>query len=125
MSKSNDLSVDSANCELPVIYDVAWNITQAQVDTVTPTFGAIQAFFDSSLTVVPQLVIDSGKTIDGVPYQSLIRFAYSGEKHYFKGAIIRATGIDRFGNAITSTPIGSTLTTDITYVQCFGGAGGN
>lgn len=127
MTRLYDLSIESPNALLPVVFDVAWNITQPQVDQEvnSPTFGCIRAYFDSALTEIPQLVIDSGKSINGVRFQSLIRFAYSGEPQFFKGYRVLSSGVDRFGNVITSTAIGADILTEISEVKVFGGSGGS
>lgn len=126
--RANDINLQSQNTLLPVIPDIAWNITEDDIDTETdsPTFMVIRAYFSNTLAVPPQLVIDSGKThqLGGASFQSLIRFAYSGEPQYFKGYRVLSEGVDRFGNAITSTPLGSTPSTDILEIKVYGGNGG-
>jgi hypothetical protein len=131
MSRANDISINDKNILIPVIPDVAWPITEEMVDTTSTefliTFFIIRAYYDASqFEGHPQLVIDSGKVSQetGQPYQSLIKFAYSGETRYFKGQRILSEGVDRFGNVITSTPFGEDPTINITAIEACGGAGG-
>ncbi len=127
MSKPNDIDTQSTNRLLPIIPDICWDIFQDDVDAVTmPAFFLIQAFFSSTITEPPQLVVDSLKVDNnGVAFQSLIRFSYSGQIIPMKGFRVLSEGVDRFGNVITSSVIGDNPLTDIAVVKVFGGQGGH
>lgn len=110
MSKIKDLSIEGENALIPFLPSSAWEIsayaTTAQQSAIT--FNWIQAFFDAETTPAPVLAIYSGKDNEnGAPILSPVYFAYSGERVFFKGCLILDTGVDRFGNAVASTAIGS------------------
>ena len=127
MSKPNDIDKQSTNRLLPIIPDICWNIFQEDVDSTTmPGFFLIQAFFSSTITEPPQLVVDSLKVDNnGVPFQSLVRFSYPGQIIPMKGFRVLSEGVDRFGNVIISSTIGDDPLTDISEVKVFGGQGGH
>lgn len=120
------LEVTQRNTELPFFPSISWPLIESDKGNFTlPTFHWIQAFFNSTtLTEEPVLAIWSGKyASDGVTkIVSPVRFAFSGERINFKGKAIVATGVDIFGNTVTSLVIGSDATTDFSAVIAYGGS---
>lgn len=126
-SKQTQIDVLGDNILVPLVPSVGVEILQddipADVNTPPvngipmPSFMWITAFFDGSITVRPQLVVDNGKS-----YQQLVVFSYSGQERLFKGRRIVATGTDYFGRTINSTPIGVAPTTELASVVISGGA---
>lgn len=110
MSKIKDLSIEGENALIPFLPSSAWEISAYATATQQSaiTFNWIQAFFDAETTPAPVLAIYSGKNdADGEPILSPVYFSYSGERVFFKGCLILESGVDRFGNTVTSTTIGS------------------
>jgi hypothetical protein len=121
-----DIGVPQPTFDIGFFPSSSWGLTSASFGNLQlPTFNWIQAFWASNLGagVTPQLVVSMGhKTDAGVLIGNLVRFSYSGERVPMKGKIILSSGFDRFGNAITSTPINSGApTTSLTQVIAFGG----
>lgn len=116
---TKDLGITTDNVLLPFIPGKSWPIVSGDVgDLSMPTFNWIQAFWESSFTDPAILAVWSGDYNDaGVMIVNPIRFAYSGERVVFKGKVILANGVDRFGNTVTSSAIG----TDLSAVYGFGG----
>lgn len=119
----NMLDINNRNTDIPFTSSCSWSLTEADKDTFFKlTFGWIQAFFDNTLTVNPQLVIYSGlMNLDGSRQGNLIRFAYSGERVKFKGLGILSIGDDCRNISNESTPIGNTGATDLLKVIAYGG----
>ena len=118
------LSVTDRNTDIPFFPNQTWNLVSADFGmTNLPTFNYIQAFYDPSLTEVPQLALFTGSySAPGVPILSLVRFAYSGERIQIKGSGIFLTGVNIRGQSISSTQIGSTPTTQLSQVIAYGGS---
>lgn len=118
------LDIQDRNTDIPFTASCTWSLTEADKDVFQKlTFGWIQAFFDDTLGVNPELVVFSGNyNADNTKQGNLIRFAYSGERVKFKGNMILSSADDCRGVTITSTPIGSTGTTDLLKVIAYGGA---
>lgn len=133
MPLTQALSLDDNNKELPYFSSSSWNLKNTDFlngslpilsNNKLPVFNWIQAFFDSTLAVVPYLAIWSGATdsTTGLPIVNKVRFAYSGDKVEVKGVAILTSGTDLRGDTVTSTPIGATLTTDLLEVIAWGGS---
>ncbi len=128
---SKDLNVLQNNGSVPYFPSLTWEYQNSDLITTGEipmggfimTFNWIQAFFDSTISVPPELVIYSGRTLpDGItPIVSRIRFAYSGERINIKGNALYQSGEDIRGTTVTSTPIGAAPTTDISQVIAYGG----
>lgn len=123
-AREYQLNIGDRNTDIPFTPSQSWILTEADKDTfIGPTFGWIQAFFDNSLGVNPELAVYAGKTnSDGSRQANIIRFAYSGERVKFKGCGILSSGKDCRGVTIISTPIGVTPGTDLLQVIVYGGA---
>ena len=108
---------------MPFFPNITWNLLQADIAAINlPTFNYIQAFFDESLAVAPELALFSGSFHDtGLPILNLVRFAYSGDKIQIKGSGFFMTGTNIRGQTVSSIPIGSVPTTDLLKVIAFGG----
>lgn len=119
----NQLDIQNRNTDIPFTSSCSWSLTEGDKDTFFGlTFGWIQAFFDDTLGVNPELVISSGKlNSDNSKQGNLIRFAYSGERVKFKGNGILSEADDCRGITIASTHIGNTGTTDLLKVIAYGG----
>lgn len=119
-----DIAQNVINTEVPYFPSYSWQLTAA--DFAIPTlwvFNWVQAFYDASLAVQPTLVVSTGETgPDGTLIASAIYFAYSGERINFKGKILLASGTDRRGNMVTSTPIDAEApTSSLENVIVYGG----
>ena len=118
-----DILISERNTGIPYFPSSSWNLTEESKGDITlPTFNWIQAFYDTDAFTQPaQLVVWSGAFhADKTPIVSKVRFAFSGERINFKGKVIYASGVDRFGNTITSTVIGSDNATDLLEVIAYG-----
>lgn len=133
MPLTQALSLDDNNKELPYFSSSTWNLKNTDflngaepilLNNNLPVFNWIQAFFDSTLAVIPYLAIWSGaiNPATGLPIVNKVRFAYSGERVNIKGVAILTSGTDVRGDTVTSTPIGATLTTDLLEVIAQGGS---
>lgn len=129
---SKDLNITQNNASIPFYPSQTWRYLNADILTATPgmtnlefqkVFSWIQAFFDTTLTVAPTLAIWSGEfQSDGVtPVLNEVQFAYSGERINIKGVALVSTGTNIRGQTVSSVPIGSTLTTQLTKVIAYGG----
>lgn len=122
----SNISVTDRNTDIPFFPNITYNLLNADygiIDPVAiPAFSWIQAFFDSTLGVAPEICVFTGAfdTL-GAPILSQVRFAYSGERINIKGSGIFATGKNWRGQTVTSTPIGSTLNANLTKVIAYGG----
>lgn len=101
----------------------SWELTQSDFgNSRLWTFNWLQAFWDTNdFAETPQLVVainsDAGDLI-----ANLVRFSYSGERIPIKGKVILASGTDRRGNSISSTPINAGSPTDsLSQVIAYGG----
>jgi len=119
----NQLDIGNRNTDIPFTSSCSWSLTETDKDIFfSLTFGWIQAFFDLTLSVNPEIVVYSGKLNDnGSKQGNLIRFAYSGERVKFKGNGILSTANDCRGVSISSLPIGNVLTSDFLKVIAYGG----
>lgn len=119
----DQLDINNRNTDIPFTPSCSWSLTEEDKDVFGKlTFGWIQAFFDNTLSVNPELVVFAGKyNDDGSKQGNLIRFAYSGERVKVKGNMILSTAKDCRGITIASTPIGNTGTTDLLKVIAYGG----
>jgi hypothetical protein len=121
-STISNLSISDRNTDVPFFPNITFNFTNSDFGVQgIPTFSWIQAFFDSTFTGIPTLVVGVGYDNSGNLIVSQVRFAYSGERINIKGQGIYTTGTNIRGQTVTSTPIGSTLTTDLTQVIAYGG----
>lgn len=123
-----DLNIIDRNTEMPFFPSITWSFLNSDIITTLPgnfvaPFTWIQAFFDPTLSVAATLAIWNGLyQSDGVtPMLNGIRFAYSGERINIKGIALFSTGTDRRGATVTSVPIGSSLTTQLSQVIAYGG----
>ncbi len=118
---SKDIDPTGLLTENPLQSSMGWRVTSNMYDTtdpdLTPPFSWVQVYFTSAFTGIPQLVIQG---VEG-QCDSIVAFAYSGERFYFKGTKILSEGTDRFGNSITSTLIGEDTATQLTAVYAYGG----
>lgn len=118
----SNLSVNDRNTDIPFFPSITYNLLNADFGVLVPTFSWIQAFFSPDLTVAPTLCVYGGwNHADGTPILSEIQFAFSGERINIKGCAIYASGTNIRDQAVTSTPIGSSVTTQITNVIAYGG----
>lgn len=112
---SFDIAQNVINTQVPYFPSYSWGLTSS--DFGVPdlwVFNWIQAFWDvNDFAATPKLVISNGeRDANNDLICSLVQFAYSGERVNFKGKIILASGTDRRGNAITSTPINASSPAD-------------
>lgn len=104
--QNKDLGINDQNGLIPFLPSSAWEIAEADFgDKESPTFSWLQVFWDAeTFTDAPVLAVWSGKYNDAnEPIVSPVYFAYPGERVFFKGKIIYAEGVDRFGATITSS----------------------
>lgn len=125
-STLNNISIQDRNTDIPFFPNITYNLLNADygvIDPVNiPAFSWIQAFFSSTLTVAPEICVFTGAyDTAGDPILAQVRFAYSGERINIKGLGIFASGKNWRGQAVTSTPIGDTLTSQLTKVIAYGG----
>lgn len=123
-----NLDIRQQNRELPFTPSKSWILQEADKNNFNfPTGVWLQAFFDTtfdpSLTGPPQLAVWSGATNDdGSKQANIVVFPFSGALVPFKSKGIFTSGVDWRGVTITSTPIGSTKTSDLLLVVVYGGA---
>lgn len=118
----NQLDILNRNTDIPFTPSISWSLVEADKDVFMMTFGWIQAFFDDTLAVNPELVVYSGKlNDDGSRQGNLIRFAFSGERVKFKGNMILSSADDCRNVTIQSIPIGNTANSDLLKVIAYGG----
>lgn len=120
----NQIDIRDRNTDIPFTPSYTYSLLEADKDTFFKIpFHWIQAFFDNTLSVNPELVIYTGEiNSDGSKQGNLVRFSYSGERIKIKGLGILTSADDCRGVTITSTPIGNTGTTDLLKVVAWGGA---
>jgi hypothetical protein len=132
-----DLQTFQTNNQVPLVPSIGWQRLQADVQLIAkginvtnpdnnPTWNWIQAFWDTTMfTGNPVLAVWGGVATQAdnnqVPILTPIQFSYSGERVYFKGKYIFDSGVDRFGNPITSTVIGSNASSNILQCYMYGG----
>ena len=118
-------NANTRNNEIPFFPSYSYEIIEADKDKKFDRFSFqwVQAFFDSSFTGEPTLVIGNGSTEPntGVKKGSAIIFAYSGQMLPIKGIEILSSGLDVRGRTVTSTVIGSTAATQLSKVIVYGG----
>lgn len=118
------INITSRNTDLPFFPNFTYELFEADKDNKDiPTFTWIQAFFDSTLSVAPELAIFSGSNFEdtNLPILSLVRFAYSGERINIKGRGIFTTGKNIRGQTVKSIGIGTIVTTQFSQVIAYGG----
>ena len=127
---NSSINESTVNSLIPFFPSESWKILNSDIINPATTivssgkyFSYIQAFFDpTQLTNGAILAIYSGKTdSNGNHIVNPVRFGYSGQRIPIKGVAIFTTGLDINGNTITSTEIGSTVTTQIQDVYVYGG----
>jgi len=120
----DQIDIRDRNTDIPFTPSYSFSLTEDDKDTFFEIpFHWIQAFFDNTLGVNPELVIYAGAlNADNTKQGNLVRFSYSGERVKIKGRGILSTADDCRGVTITSTPIGNTGTTDLLKVIAYGGA---
>lgn len=122
-----DIAQNQATFDIGFFPTSTWQLTEANYGVLTlPTFNWVQAFWDTTdlgASIQPALVVSMGHTdSDSNLICNYVPFAYSGERVPIKGKIIVASGVDRFGNAITATPIDAGSPTDsLILVMAHGG----
>jgi hypothetical protein len=122
MATIEDLSNADRNTDIPFFPNLSWNLTSSDFGNKgLATFNYIQAFFDNTLDEIPYICVYAGDRDDGTPILSQVRFAYSGEKVQIKGKGIFESGTNIRGQAVSSTPIGDSPTTDLSEVIAYGG----
>lgn len=117
-------NTNTRNNEIPFFPSYSYEIVEADKNKKFDrfTFQWVQAFFDSTFSGIPVVVVGNGVTdVDGDKTGSAIYFAYSGQLLPIKGIEILSTGVDVRGRSVNSSPIGTTLTTDITKLIVYGG----
>lgn len=117
VARSKQISISNRNTDVPFCPSNSWELFSADYGVSLLTFNWLQAFVDDSFSGPIILVYRGGDN----PYESIIRFPYSGALMPCKANIIVASGFDWRGNAITATPIGNNEPTDISQVIAYGG----
>jgi len=122
----SNISLTDRNTDIPFFPNISYNLTNDDFGVIDPinmpAFQWIQAFFDDTLDARPQLCVFTGAydTL-GAPILSQVTFAYSGHMIQIKGMGIFSFGKNWRGQSITSTPIGSTASTNLLLVTVYGG----